>query len=179
MWKIDPVKLKVSVLNVIVTCCRWFLSSVLVCVWLPGTAIQRRSPVGRYFTLKSSFLFPDLSLIYTFCCFDVLCPVFLPVSVVPSSLCAQCMRVFLLLHIGFIVCLLSLFLLFCVAVELSFVHLNTALWSCSLISPVVVLSSFRMSTPSISHRTPESSTCRTSCTWRTGTSAALALCFCE
>lgn len=81
--------------------------------------------MGRYFTLKSSFLFPDLSLIYTFCCFDVLCPVFLPVSVVPSSLCAQCMRFFLLLHNGFIVCLLSLF--FCVAVELSFVHLNTAL----------------------------------------------------
>lgn len=108
MWKRDPVKLKVSVLNVIVTCCRWFLSSVLVCVWLPGTAIQRRSPVGRYFTLKSSFLFPDLSLIYTFCCFDVLCPVFLPISVVPSSLCAQCMRVFLLLHNGFIICLLLL-----------------------------------------------------------------------
>lgn len=80
--------------------------------------------MGRYFTLKSSFLFPDFSLIHIFCCFNVLRPVFLPFSVATSSL-SKNVCVFLLLHNGFIVYLLSLF--FCVAVQLSFVHLNTAL----------------------------------------------------
>lgn len=162
------------------TCCRWFLSSVLVCVWLPGTAIQRRSPVGRYFTLKSSFLLADLYLIYIFCCFHVLCPVF------SAFFC--CSFLFICLVYASFFCFKMDLLFFCClcfdfsdAVELSFVYLNTALWSYPLISPVlaVVFSSFRMSTPSISPRTPESSTCRTLCTWRTGTWAALALCFCE
>lgn len=52
----------VSVLTAALTRCRWFLSPVLVCVWSPGSPVQRRGPVGRWSTLITSSLF----------CFDLL-----------------------------------------------------------------------------------------------------------
>lgn len=68
-------------------------------------------------------------------------------------------------------CFHRLCLCFSAPVEFSFVlYLNTP--SLNLF-PVVFFTSSRMWTPSIWPRTPESSTCRTSSTWRTGTCSTL------
>ena len=62
-----------------------------------------------------------------------------------------------------------LWLCFVVAPEVSFaMSLNTPSCSCFLSTHFVTFTSCRMWTPFISLRTPESSTCRTLFTWRTG-----------
>lgn len=68
--------------RLMLTLCRRVFSSVLVCVWLPGSAVQRGSPMGRccsflfsafityfYFLLSLYSLFRFLLLLFWLCCF--------------------------------------------------------------------------------------------------------------